>query len=408
MLDKDIANKIATEYGTPCYVFDQQEFVENYNHLLSSMRLNYENYNIAYSYKTNYTPYVCKCVKDLGGMAEVVSDMEYSLAKKLGYNNKSIIYNGPFKGAMLEEHILNQGIVNIDCMDEARRIVLIADAHKNTEFHVGIRLNLDIGAGFISRFGIENGSQSMDDVMKLLLNSSNIKVVGLHIHISRARDLPYWQKRIDQVLTAADKYLQCIPDYIDVGSGMYGAMEPSLEVQFGSNVPTYEDYSSIVAGTMAEHYKHSSKKPLLISEPGTTVVSKYWYLLTQVVQDKEISGIQFSTVDSSYQNAGETCIMKKLPYYVLRDGRVLDEKSHHKIDILGYTCLEQDRLCEDCEFAIHRGDVFVFGNVGGYSIVTKPPFIHPNCKALCIDLDQKIRTIKKTEKFEDVFNTFVF
>ena len=32
------------------------------------------------SYKTNYTSYICKPVKNLGGYAEVVSDMEYQVA----------------------------------------------------------------------------------------------------------------------------------------------------------------------------------------------------------------------------------------------------------------------------------------------------------------------------------------
>ena len=47
-------------------------------------------------------------------MPEVVSDMEYTLAKRLGYPDSQIIYNGPCKGRCMEEHILNGGISNID------------------------------------------------------------------------------------------------------------------------------------------------------------------------------------------------------------------------------------------------------------------------------------------------------
>jgi len=407
MLSVDIVNKIIKEFGSPCYVFDQMEFTDNYHHLLSTMRSFYSKYNIAYSYKTNYTPYVCKCVKELGGMAEVVSDMEYDLAKKLGYENSNIIYNGPYKGEALEEHAIKHGIINIDCFDEAVRIVSIAEKNKKVDFRVGIRLNLNIGAGFVSRFGIEVNSTSLEKTIKLLISRPNIHLAGFHIHISRARSLEFWKKRVDQLLQAVDKYFIGAPDYIDVGSGMYGSMESSLEVQFGPNVPNYDEYARVVAGTVKEHYEKSRKKPLLISEPGTTIVSKYWYLITRVIQDKKIAGVQFSTVDSSFQNVGEICTIKKLPFYVLRNGQILDEKSSRKIDVLGYTCLEQDRLYSDCRVAIKKDDILVFGNVGGYSIVNKPPFIHPNFKALCLDSNRNVLIIKRDETFDDIFRSFV-
>ncbi len=64
------------------------------------------------SYKTNYTPYICKPVKNLGGYAEVVSDMEYQVALQIGYSANHIVYNGPVKGPLMERHILNGGILN--------------------------------------------------------------------------------------------------------------------------------------------------------------------------------------------------------------------------------------------------------------------------------------------------------
>ena len=65
------------EYGSPLYIFHAGEFKKNYMDLLETFRKIYPKYNIAYSYKTNYTPKICKLVKELGGLAEVVSEMEY-------------------------------------------------------------------------------------------------------------------------------------------------------------------------------------------------------------------------------------------------------------------------------------------------------------------------------------------
>lgn len=39
--------------------------------------------------------------------------MEYKLAKKIGYSNKSIVYNGPVKGKALFEHLAEGGVTYI-------------------------------------------------------------------------------------------------------------------------------------------------------------------------------------------------------------------------------------------------------------------------------------------------------
>ena len=82
---------------TPQYVFQEAAFVENYKRFEACFQRLYPNYRVSYSFKTNYTPYICNLVKNLGGYAEVVSMMEYALAKKLGYSDDKIIFNGPSK-----------------------------------------------------------------------------------------------------------------------------------------------------------------------------------------------------------------------------------------------------------------------------------------------------------------------
>lgn len=96
-MEQTIRNLIKSN-GTPFYLFDEKGFIDNYRKLEGIFKAIYPNYQLSYSYKTNYTPFVCQLVRSLGGYAEVVSDMEYTLAKKLGYDNKQIVYNGPSKG----------------------------------------------------------------------------------------------------------------------------------------------------------------------------------------------------------------------------------------------------------------------------------------------------------------------
>ena len=52
------------------------------------------------------------------------------------------------------------------------------------------------------------------------------------------------------------------------------------------------------------------------------------------------------------------------------------------------------------------GDYVLFGNVGGYSNVDKPPFILPNCAMVSVK-EGETRLIKRKETYEDILATYV-
>lgn len=392
---------------TPYYIFDTEGFIENFKDLEDAMRKYYPDYIPAYSYKTNYTPYICETAKKLGAYAEVVSDMELTLALKLGYSHDRIIYNGPAKGTMMEEHILNGGISNIDNLAEAERVVSLAKLHSNKQLKVGLRINSDIGANFISRFGLDVDGDEIYKVVSLINSIPNISLIGLHMHVSRARYIEAWQRRISNILEAADKFIEGVPEYIDLGSGMFADMETALKNQFTISVPSYDEYARVVAGTMANHYSSVSNKPILFTEPGTTVVARYMSLMTSVIGVKTIKDYRIAMVDSDYHQLGETGQMMKCPYSVFR-ADINGESVEPPLNVVGFTCLEQDILYKDFQEPLGVGDKIEFRNVGGYSIVYKPPFIKPQCPVFAKQRNGDLIEIKRAETFNDIFQTFAF
>lgn len=397
---KEIIQAVEKEYGIPLYVFNQDEFIKNYRELEGLFRAIYPNYYICYSYKTNYTPAICKLVKDLGGYAEVVSDMEYELAEKLGYSADKIVYNGPYKGSKLEKHLLANGINNIDRVEEAERICNFADAHQDVQIQTGIRVNFDVDAGYTSRFGIDIGK--IGEILIMLKNHS-VRISGLHCHMSRARGLEPWRLRAKTMLSIVSKYGLFDLDYISLGSGMNGHMDPELKAQFPV-VPTYEEYGEAVIKQFAEYYKGKKKVPILFTEPGTTIVSKYVDFLAKVEGIKEVRGKQFILCNCSFHNLGETCQMKNVPMKVFPEGE--DREEVKDANLVGYTCLEQDVLYRGYSGSIGVGDYIAFGNVGGYSIVDKPPFIQPNCAMISLT-GEETKLIKRKETWNDIFESFV-
>lgn len=404
---EQVIKSLIEKNGTPFYLFDEKGFVNNYRALENTFKKVYPNYQISYSYKTNYTPFVCNLVKSLGGLAEVVSDMEYTLAKKLGYANPQIVYNGPSKGEGMYEHLLLGGILNIDSLDEAKRIVEFCSQHLEKEFTVGLRINMDLGGDFISRFGLEPGSKDLQDTVALLKGQKNLKLIGLHCHISRSRGVDAWAKRAEIMLKAADEIIDGVPAYISLGSGMFADMADYLKNQFGGDaVPTYEDYCKACIEPIAEHYKDVENKPMLYTEPGTTVVARYLSFVSKVLSIKQIRGRWIANMDGDYHNLGEICTMKKLPTHVLPCGKSL--KHYDKIDIMGFTCLEQDVMVPQWEGDLAEGDIMVFDNVGGYSIVSKPQFIKPQSAMYAKRANGDVEMIMRAETFDDVFGKFSF
>lgn len=403
----DEIKTLARRYGTPFYVFDEKGFVDNYIRLSETFKSIYPGYQISYSYKTNYTPYICQLVKRMGGYAEVVSDMEYMLAKKLGYSNDRIVYNGPSKGKLAYTHLCSGGILNIDSLDEARNIKRWCDAHAGRRCTCGIRINLDLGGGFVSRFGMEAGSKDFNETLAVISSTPNLGLVGLHCHISRHRGLEAWAERARLMLDAADQYIDGAPKYISLGSGMFADMPCSLREQFGGDsVPSYADYAEVAIRPFAEHYKGSDKKPILFTEPGTTVVARYLSFVSKVLSIKEIRGRYIANMDGDYHNLGEICTMKQLPVRVIAgDGA---PTVYDNLDIMGFTCLEQDLMYPGFDRALAVGDLLVFENVGGYSIVSKPQFIKPQSAMFALRSGSSSKMIMRPETFDDVFSKFDF
>lgn len=410
-LNKEQVSKLISRFGSPLYVFHEREFEKNYLDLISTFREIYPKFNIGYSYKTNYTPAIIKRVKELGGLAEVVSDMEYRLAKRIGYQNKDIIYNGPVKGEGLFEHLNNGGVVNVDSLDELERIIEFAK-DTSTDIKLAFRVNLDVGQGFISRFGLDayqDGRECELSEAYYKANSiGNIRIVGIHCHVGRSRSLEAWQKRVDQMLKLVDKFFKDnLPEFIDFGSGMNSIMEPELAKQFCEHVPSYSEYADLLAKAMNEKYGSLpyEKQPWLYTEPGTTVISGYVSFLGTVLSIKNVKGKTYVTFDCSNGNMGDICHLKNLP--ISRFSFGTDKKKCHDASFVGYTCLEHDHIYERFEGELSVGDVIQFRNVGSYSNVFKPPFILPNCAMVSVNGDN-CTLIKRKETIDDVLLTYVF
>ena len=405
-LNRETLRNLCDSYGDAFYLLDSEQFKKNFIELKSAFSNIYPKFNIAYSYKTNYTPELCKIVDDQGGYAEVVSDMEMEIALRIGVKPKKIIWNGPYKNAeKMKELMLLGGTVNLDSVYEFDIIRTIASEYPKHKLNVGLRCNFEINDHVLSRFGFDVDTPEFKEALQLTKEISNIHLIGMQCHFA-TRKLNTWRPRALKMLELLDKH-RIVPEYIDLGGGLFGKMADSLKVQFNSSIPSYEEYAKAVAPIFAEHYKDfpDDKKPMLLIEPGSALVGDCMCFASKVINIKNVRKKIIATMLGSIYNINPTLNKKNPPINVYHMGGEL--KRYEDLDFGGFTCIESDYVYRNYNGELAKGDIVVFENVGSYSIVLKPPFILPNFPVLDI-CGEKVQVIKRKECFDDLFHTFMF
>ena len=401
-MDKQIIKKLQAVYGEAFYLLDSAQFRKNFVELKAAFNDIYPNWNIAYSYKTNYTPKLCKIVNEFGGYAEVVSEMELEIAKRVGCKMNRVIWNGPIKNVpIMEQFLLDGGTINIDCIEELEQVKDIHNRHADKLINVGIRCNYEVNDGVVSRFGFDIDGDDFMEAVKFATTTKNVKFINFQCHFAK-RQIAYWPARAKGMVDLIDR-LGIIPERIDIGGGLFGKMADSLRAQFSCEIPDYDAYAKAAAKVFAGYFKDKDVKPELLIEPGSAVVGDCMKFIGTVKTIKNVRGKWIATVLGSQKNISMTGINP--PMEVIAMGE--EQKEYKDLDFVGFTCIEGDILYHNYTGKLAHQDVVIISNCGSYSLVMKPPFILPNFPVLDIS-EGKTEVIKRAENFDDLFHTFNF
>jgi len=410
-LSWNVLSQLARRYGESFYLLNLETFGRNYRNFTRCFRSLYPNSTIAYSYKTNYTPRLCREVNLAGGYAEVVSDLEYQLALKVGVPPERIIYNGPCKRHEdLKKALLAGSIVNLDSFAEVDAVEAVARSAPRTTLRIGIRCNFPIEGEKRSRFGFDVAEGDPDLVVHRLRKLPDCELVGLHCHFSTGRkSLESYRMRTAAMLELCQRHFgPSGPRMIDIGGGFFSPMDDRLQALFGVAAPGFGEYAAATASQVAAAYP--SHGPELVLEPGSALVANAMQFVARVVEIKNIGARRMAVVAGSIHNIKPTLHKKNMPVRLF--GACETSSSHppgREIDLVGYTCMEHDCLHAGCTQNVSVGDYAVFENVGAYTTVMKPPFIRPSPPIIAIETGGGgFRLVKHGETFDELFSTYLF
>ena len=83
-----------------------------------------------------------------------------------------------------------------------------------------------------------------------------------------------------------------------------------------------------------------------------------------------------------------------------------DRLEYTAIDMVGYTCIEDDYLYKGYSGKLGEGDFVIFNNVGSYSVVMKPPFILPDVPIVEKLETENYKIVATSQEYDDIFKRF--
>ena len=408
-INYDLLKRLDEQYGTPFYLMDAEKYRRNINNFLAAFKKRYEKVVAGYSFKTNYVPALCKIALEEGVMAEVVSEMEYELAYKIGF--KKVIFNGPIKRPAIFEKALEHGaIINLDSEYEVEMICEYAKKHPETHLQVGMRININLtdenGNSTIQcglRFGRFGFPSDIIGCNIDRLREAGINIVSLHGHTSTSDRAVLNYKIITQhMLQICEQYELNELEWFDIGGGYFGAAPEGMDL---TGRPTYDDYANCVLDVALANEWFIRVQPTIVIEPGSSVVSNVFSYYTKVYQNKRVGKVNFVMVDGTVFDVKPTMHANNLPHKVYR---ATDNEEQYLCDVVGSTCMEKDVLLKEVTMPqMEAGDYIQFNGVGAYTICMTPTFINFLAPIL-IQSDGAFVQVRRRQKIEDIVSIYNF
>ncbi|HVK73957.1 MAG TPA: diaminopimelate decarboxylase [Kofleriaceae bacterium] len=355
---------LATQVGTPAYVYSAGAIREQYERLTAALAG--VSFRVHFSVKANSNLAVLALLRELGAGVDIVSGGELRRALAAGMAGPDVVFSGVGKTAAEMREALAAGVLffNVESEGELRALEAVA-AELGTVAPVALRVNPEVDVetphaytrtgGKGHKFGIPY--DEVRQVARLALASPHLSLVGLDLHIgSQLSSMEPYEQGIAKVeLLLRDIRADGAPDlaYLDIGGG--------LAVVYDDEPPTdIEAFGRTVRG-VAERTGLR-----IVVEPGRFLVANAGVLLTRVLYTKRSGGKDYMIVD-----AGMTELIRPSHYDAYhRVAAVTPTGQRRTVDVVGPVCESGDFLALAREMdAVEPGGLVVVHSAGAYGMV---------------------------------------
>ncbi len=351
--------------STPVYVYDADLAVERAREYLEAFSWFPGDVRVCYAMKANFNPHLVEHILDETRAADVVSLWEMRIAVEAGA--EELVVNGNAKSDdELRAAVLNAWVINVDSMEELRRVERIA-RREERRARVALRVNPEVDpdthphiatAVEGSKFGVS--LRDAERVCRAMIESEYVEFLGVHYHIgSQITDL----EPFVEALRSVRRFLEetgLVEElrYLNVGGGL------GVPYRMDEDVPRPRDLARALREDLKDLHSESPGFDLYL-EPGRSIVGEAGVLVTRVRQLKESGNQRWIFVDAGVNALIRPALYDAYHEVVVHGGDYLETV---RASIAGPLCESGDVLAEDREVPadVYEGDLVVFLTAGAY------------------------------------------
>ncbi len=399
-------SRIATEHGTPTYVYSKAQLLENFAGYARPCAG--RDALVCYAMKANSNLAILDLLARQGAGFDIVSGGELLRVIAAGGDPGKVIFSGVGKTAAEIALALEKGILcfNVESIPELHRINEVAGRMgKRAPISLRVNPNVDpkthpyIATGLkASKFGVAFSDAL--DTYRTAAQLPHLDVVGIDCHIGSQLldDAP--------LLEALDKLIELIDalaaegihlHHLDVGGGLgidYGTGEDSP-------VPISHYVERVFARVDAwRAEKHGGQPIKVIFEPGRSIVGNTGVLLMSVEFLKPGEEKNFCVVDAAMNDMARPTL-----YQAWMDVKPVVQRDSGAVtyDLVGPVCESGDWLARDRALAVEPGDVLAMMAAGAYGFTMASNYnTRGRAAEVLVDGDQ-VHVIRKRENPADLF-----
>ncbi|WP_025040435.1 diaminopimelate decarboxylase [Nitrosospira briensis] len=389
-------DRIAREFGTPCYIYSRAALTAAYREFDAAFGA--RDHLVCYAVKANSNLAILNLFARLGSGFDIVSGGELQRVLKAGGDPKKVVFSGIGKRPEEMRAALDAGILCFNVESEAElRVLNQVAGEMNKIAPVSLRVNPDVDARthpYIStglkenKFGIP-----FDEAESLYVSShefSNICITGLDCHIgSQLTELNPFIESCKKMLRLLDRLeaqgLQI--DHLDLGGG--------LGIRYsGENPPLVREYVDVLCAEVGQ------RKQRILIEPGRALVGNAGILLTRIEYLKHTPHRDFAIVDAAMNDLMRPALYDA--YHEILPVITENDIGAKTYQVVGPVCETGDFLGHDRNLALRQGDLLAIMSTGAYGMSMSSNYnTRPRAAEVMIDGDH-VHLIRERESIEQL------
>ncbi len=388
-------DRIAAEFGTPCYVYSRAALTAAYREFDSAFAG--RDHLVCYAVKANSNLAVLNLFARLGSGFDIVSGGELQRVLNAGGDPQKVVFSGVGKRPDEMRAALAAGIFCFNVESEAELVTLNRIAAEMDKIApVSLRVNPDVDAKthpYIStglkenKFGIP-----FDEAEKLYLSArqfAHVHITGLDCHIgSQLTELAPFVEACGKMLGLLDRLgaqgLQI--EHLDLGGGLgirYSAEKP----------PAARDYVAALCADIGQRGQR------ILIEPGRALVGNAGLLLTRVEYLKHTPQRDFAIVDAAMNDLIRPALYDAYHEILPVTANGSNAKTYQ---VVGPVCETGDFLGHDRKLALSQGDLLAVMSAGAYGMSMSSNYnTRPRAAEVMVDGD-RIHLIRERESMEQL------